>query len=90
MATIHIPESEVAENLASLLANVRAGSEVVIENDSVPVAVLIAPSSKALTLKERIALLPDNSTAIMDEDFARDVQVAIDAHREPLNPPSWD
>jgi antitoxin (DNA-binding transcriptional repressor) of toxin-antitoxin stability system len=90
MATIHIPESEVAENLASLLANVRAGSEVVIENDSVPVAVLMAPSSKALTLKERIALLPDNSTAIMDEDFARDVQEAIDAHREPLNPPSWD
>ena len=90
MATIHIPESEVAENLVSLLANVRAGSEVVIENDSVPVAVLMAPSSKALTLKERIALLPDNSTAIIDEDFARDVQAAIDAHREPLDSSAWD
>jgi antitoxin (DNA-binding transcriptional repressor) of toxin-antitoxin stability system len=90
MATIHIPESEVADNLASLLANVRAGAEVVIESDSMPVAVIKAPSSKALTLKERIALLPDDTTAIMDDDFARDVQAGIDAHREPLNPPSWD
>ena len=27
---------------------------------------------------------------VPDPDFAKDVQAAIDAHREPLNPPSWD
>lgn len=27
---------------------------------------------------------------VPDADFAADVQAAIDAHREPLNPPEWD
>jgi antitoxin (DNA-binding transcriptional repressor) of toxin-antitoxin stability system len=90
MATIHIPESEVATNLASLLANVRAGADIVIESGSTPVAVITAPPAKSLSLKERIDRLPDSTTAIMDDNFARDVQEAIDAHREPLNPPSWD
>jgi hypothetical protein len=26
----------------------------------------------------------------LDPDFAKDVQAAIDAHREPLTPPAWD
>ena len=26
---------------------------------------------------------------VPDADFAKDVQAAIDAHREPLNPPAW-
>lgn len=90
MATIHIPESEVATNLSSLLANVRAGVEVVIESGSIAVAVITAPPAQPLSLKERIDRLPDSTTAIMDDNFARDVQEAIDAHREPLNPPSWD
>jgi hypothetical protein len=30
------------------------------------------------------------STATVDEDFARDVEAAIAAHREPLDPPAWD
>ena len=25
-----------------------------------------------------------------DADFAADVQAAVEAHREPLNPPEWD
>lgn len=27
---------------------------------------------------------------VPDADFAADVQTAVDAHREPLNPPAWD
>jgi hypothetical protein len=27
---------------------------------------------------------------VPDANFAADVQAAIDAHREPLNPPTWD
>jgi hypothetical protein len=27
---------------------------------------------------------------VADAGFAADVQAAIDAHGEPLNPPSWD
>jgi hypothetical protein len=35
-------------------------------------------------------LLPEDSAAVMDEGFAQDVEAAVAAHREPLNPPSWD
>jgi hypothetical protein len=35
-------------------------------------------------------LLPEDSPAVIDEDFARDVEEAVAAHREPLNPPAWD
>jgi hypothetical protein len=30
------------------------------------------------------------STATLDEGFARDLEEAINSHREPLNPPAWD
>ena len=40
--------------------------------------------------EECIALLPADSPATIDEDFASDVAAAVAAHREPLNPPAWD
>jgi hypothetical protein len=30
------------------------------------------------------------STATLDGDFARDLEEAVNSHREPLNPPAWD
>ena len=90
MATIHIPESEAAARFSSLMESIRAGTEVVIESGDVPIAVLAPPPVFLRTLKERIALLPEDSSAVMDEDFARDVAAAIEAHREPLDPPAWD
>jgi hypothetical protein len=36
------------------------------------------------------ATRPENSPATIDEDFPRDVEEAVAAHREPLNPPAWD
>jgi hypothetical protein len=36
------------------------------------------------------ALLPEDSTAVIDEDFSRDTAAAVEEHREPLNPPAWD
>jgi hypothetical protein len=42
-------------------------------------------------LSEVIALLEARgSTVTVDEDFARDVEAAIEAHREPMDPPAWD
>ena len=35
-------------------------------------------------------LLPEHSTATIDPDFARDVEAAVESHREPLEPPAWD
>jgi hypothetical protein len=54
------------------------------------VAVLRTPAPPRRSIEECIALLPEDSTATIDEDFARDVQEAVAAHREPLNPPAWD
>jgi antitoxin (DNA-binding transcriptional repressor) of toxin-antitoxin stability system len=89
MATIHISETEAARDLAGLLARVRAGAEVVIESDAALV-VLRTPAPPRRSIEEAIALLPEDSPATIDEDFARDVQEAVSAHREPLDPAAWD
>lgn len=90
MATFHISETEAARDFAGLLARVRAGAEVVIEEDSRPVAVLRSPDPPRRTIEECVALLPEDSTLTMGEDFARDVEEAINSHRESLDPPPWD
>jgi antitoxin (DNA-binding transcriptional repressor) of toxin-antitoxin stability system len=81
MATVHISETEAAGDFAGLIAKVRSGLEVVIENARTPVAVMRAPAPVRRTLAECIAMLPEDSTSTIDEDFARDVQAGID-HRE--------
>jgi antitoxin (DNA-binding transcriptional repressor) of toxin-antitoxin stability system len=73
---IHIPQAEVASKFASLMAHVRAGAEVIIENDARPVAVLHSAEPVRRTISECIALLPADSTATIDPDFAKDVEVA--------------
>jgi len=90
MATIHISEAEAVRGIAELLSRVRAGAEVLIENGSVPVAIIHKPAPPRRTIEECIARLPENSTAVIDEDFPRDVEAAVEAHRDPLNPPAWD
>ena len=90
MATIHISAAEAARDFAGLLARVRAGAEVVIEDGPLAVAVLHAPTSPRRSIEECIALLPADSPATIDEDFASDVAAAVAAHREPLNPPASD
>jgi antitoxin (DNA-binding transcriptional repressor) of toxin-antitoxin stability system len=92
MATIHIPEAEAARDFAALMAHVSAGSEVVIERDSHPVAIVRPPVAKpGRLLSESIALAEARgSSATIDEEFARNVEAAIAAHREPLDPPAWD
>jgi antitoxin (DNA-binding transcriptional repressor) of toxin-antitoxin stability system len=89
---IHISEAEATSNFADVLARVRAGAEVVIESEGgkLPVAVIHAPAPPRRTISECIALLPEDSTAVMDAGFARDVEAAIESHREPLTPPAWD
>jgi antitoxin (DNA-binding transcriptional repressor) of toxin-antitoxin stability system len=85
---IHISEAEAASDFASLLARVRSGAEVVIESGKLPVAVIHAPIPPRRTISECIALLPEDTTAVMDADFAKDIEAAIESHREPLEPPS--
>ena len=86
---IHISEAEAASDFARLLARVRAGAEVVIESGKLPV-VIHAPIPPRRSISECIALLAEDSTATIDADFARDVEAAVESHREPLEPPAWD
>jgi antitoxin (DNA-binding transcriptional repressor) of toxin-antitoxin stability system len=87
---IRISDAEAANDFASLLALVRAGTEVVIEHDTLPVAVLHPAEPVNRTISECVALLPENSAATIDPDFARDVDTAIQSHRETLSAPPWD
>jgi antitoxin (DNA-binding transcriptional repressor) of toxin-antitoxin stability system len=88
---IHISEKEAAAtNVETLLKHVRSGAEIVIQDGEKPVAVLHPAEAVRRTISECIALLPEGSTATVDPDFAKDVEAAIESHREPLNPPTWD
>ena len=90
MATIHISEADAIRDFAGLLAHVRLGAEIVIENGASPVAVLRTAAPPRRSIEECIALLPHDSTATIDEEFASDVAAAVAAQRDPLNPPAWD
>jgi len=87
---IHVSEAEAASNFSSLLARVRAGAEIVIERNAQPVAVLRAPAPVRRTISECLALLPEDSTAIIDVDFTKDVEAAVESHREPLDSSAWE
>ena len=90
IAQIHMTEAEVTNNFAAALEKVRQGLEVVVENGRQVIAVLKPAEPPRRKISECIAMLPADSTATIDADFANDVEAAIAAHRESLEPPAWD
>lgn len=95
MATFHISEAEAGPNFADLMARVRSGSEVVIENGSAPVAV-IRPANppKGCLLSESIAIAEARTKErgyeiVMDPDFAADMEEII-KNRKPRDTSAWD
>lgn len=88
---IRISEAEAASDFASLMARVRSGDEVVIEHNARPIAVVSPAETNIRLLSESLCLAREHrSTATLDQDFAKDVEAAVESHREPLNPPVWD
>jgi hypothetical protein len=73
MEPLRISEGDLAKDVRSILQQVET-------RPAQPVRRL---------LSECIALIPADSTATIDADFANDVEAAIDAHRDPLEPPDW-
>lgn len=91
MAELHITEAELARDLHEVIEKVRQGAEVVIEQESRPVAVIKPPAPGHPKMSEIItAMEADGANAQFDEDFARDVEVAAKVYREPWSPPSLD
>lgn len=94
--TLRLTEAELARDIHTVLARVREeGLEVIVEQDRRPVAVIKTPQGPGRKLSECIAIAKAYEEnlgygPVPDPDFAADVQAAIDAHRESLNPPEWD
>jgi hypothetical protein len=64
---------------------------VATEQDNRPVAVIKTPPVGGRKIAEVIAAMKaSGANAVIDEDFARDVEEAIRLHSQPWNPPSWD
>jgi antitoxin (DNA-binding transcriptional repressor) of toxin-antitoxin stability system len=71
---IHVSEADATSDFVSVLARVRAGADVIIENGHLAVAVIHPPVPPRRSISECIALLPKDSTAVMDAEFAKDVE----------------
>jgi antitoxin (DNA-binding transcriptional repressor) of toxin-antitoxin stability system len=94
MATIRISEAEAARDFAGLMARVRAGAEIVIENGTLPIAVIHTPVPPRRSISECIALAARHEeetgeAPVLDPEFAADVEEII-SQRNPWNPPAWD
>jgi antitoxin (DNA-binding transcriptional repressor) of toxin-antitoxin stability system len=95
MERVYMTEAEVASDFAAVLEKLKHGTEVVVEQDHRPVAVISPVKGPGRPIDECIALAKAHAeklghAPIPDADFAADVQAAIDAHRKPLDTSVWD
>ena len=80
MAIVHMTEAELVNNIADVMRQVRQGSEIIIEQGNRPVAVIKPSKPAGRMISEVIAeLKARGSTAVMDDDFARDIEKGIKA-----------
>jgi antitoxin (DNA-binding transcriptional repressor) of toxin-antitoxin stability system len=72
MAVVRMSEADVVKDIAAVLARVREGVEVVIEQDHRAVAVIKPSQVAGRMISDVIAdLEARGSSAVMDEDFAQ-------------------
>jgi len=91
MVTLRITEAQLARDTHAVLAKVREGAEIVVEQDHHPVAVIRSPQPKGRLLSECISLAEARgSTVTLDEGFMKDVEEGIASRNQPWNPPSWE
>jgi antitoxin (DNA-binding transcriptional repressor) of toxin-antitoxin stability system len=94
MAVIHISEAEAARDFAGLMARVRAGAEVVIDDASPAVKLSLVGERRGRLLSESIALAEARSKElgyepVMDAEFAADMEEII-RNRKPRDTSAWD
>lgn len=93
--TLRITEAELVRDVRSVLDKIERGNEVIIvREDHRPLAVMKQPQPAGRKISDCILLAKAHEKAlgyaqVPDEDFARDVQEGIDAHREPIRN-VWD
>jgi len=89
MATIRISEADAARDFAGLIARVRLGVEIVIENDAAPAVVLRAAEPARRSISESIAMAEARTRElgykpVMDAGFAADLEEIVRS-RKPRN-----
>ena len=94
MELLHISEADAVRDLAAILQRVQAGTEVVIERNAQPLAVIRAAAPARRTISECIALAEAHEketglAPVLDPDYAADVEEIV-RNRKPWNPPTWD
>jgi len=83
---VRITEAELARDLHAVLARVREGLEVIVEQGHRPVAVIKPSRPAGRSISEVVSeLKARGSAAVPDDDFARDIEEGIRAQREPWN-----
>ena len=84
---LRVSEADVLRDIAAVLEKVRQGSEVVIEQNCRQFAVIKPSEPAGRPISEVIAELnARGSTAVIDDDFARDIKAGIEAHRQLSEP----
>jgi antitoxin (DNA-binding transcriptional repressor) of toxin-antitoxin stability system len=89
---LRVSEADAVRDLATILERVQAGTEVVIERNAQPLAVIRAAVPERRTISECIALAEvhekeSGGGPVLDPDFAADVEEIV-RNRKPWNPPT--
>ena len=88
---LYMSEAELARDLHAVLERVRQRSEVVVEQERSPVAVMSPVRGPAVTMSEIIAAMEaGGACSAVDEDFAGDVERGIADRNVPWTPPTWE
>jgi antitoxin (DNA-binding transcriptional repressor) of toxin-antitoxin stability system len=91
MATVRITQAKLVRDVRALLEQVQEGVEVIVEQDSRPVAVIRAPRRSGRPISEIVRQAKErNSTVTLDPDFGKDLEAVIASHQQPWTPPSWE
>src|ERR1051326_711438 len=78
MSTVRITETELARDVHGVLEKVQQGIEVIVEQNHRPVAVIKASQQVGRRISEVLAALEvSGANAILDEDFARDIEESV-------------
>lgn len=90
---LHVSEADAVRDLAAVLRRVQAGTDIVIERDAQPLAVIRAAAPAHRKISECIALAEahereSGQAPRLDPDFASDVEEII-GQRKPRNPGPW-
>jgi antitoxin (DNA-binding transcriptional repressor) of toxin-antitoxin stability system len=91
MVPIHMYDKQVSNDFAAVLDKVRNGTQIIVEQDQCPVAVISPTSSQRRLLSECIAIAASRGSSVtLDEGFVKDVEEGIASRSQPWTPPSWD